>query len=143
MTGNSGTRSTSASARSRARLVTSSPSRGPAVTVSPHYVGDCADHVLDVLISHARVEGQRQNPHELRVGHGDLVAGPAVLLAVVGVQVEGDEVHAHPDPPPHQLLDELVTSDGEARQVQPEYVEVPSVVLSLARLWKLQLVESS
>lgn len=71
-----------------------------------HDIGHGSDDVLHVLVAHLGVDRQGDQPLVFAVGHGEIFGLVAIGLAVVGVNVQRDEVNARADVARLERVDE-------------------------------------
>lgn len=71
-----------------------------------HDIGHGVDDVLHILIAHLGVDGQRDQPQIFAVGDREIFGLVAIGLAVVGVNVQRDEVNARADVARLERVDE-------------------------------------
>src|SRR5918998_147684 len=96
--------------------------------VALHDVGDRFDDISDVLIAHGRVERQRHYALKLPVADGKVGRRVAVPIPVIGVQMYRYEVDARADVALGERLDERISVEREAIEMEPQHVEVPGVL---------------
>ena len=71
---------------------------------------NCVNHILDIAIAHAQIQRQRDEPLILPVRHGEIVGAIAVLIAIIRMQMDGDEMDAGADVARLEFLDERARS---------------------------------
>lgn len=83
------------------------------------------DYVRHVVVAQAGMQRQRHHALILVVGNREIFRLEPVLIAVVGMQVDRDEVHAGADVARPHFLDELRAVECEPVQIQAQHVQMP------------------
>src|SRR5579863_967697 len=86
------------------------------------------DYVVDVVVGHRGIDGQRQAAAENVLGDRKIAIAIAVAALIVMDGVKRNAVDRASDAALAQHLDELVAADGQALGAEPEYIEMPGVL---------------
>src|SRR5712692_2355308 len=86
------------------------------------------DYVVDVVVGHGGVNGQRQATAVNIFGDRKIAIAVPVVALIVVHRVEGDAVDRASDAAFAQHFDELVAAEPQALGVEPEHVEMPGVL---------------
>src|SRR2546423_5447589 len=110
-------------------------------TLSRHYDNsrNRRDDILDVLVGHAGVNGQRDCPLIGMQGGREVIGSQLVRVAIERMQVQRNKVHARTDIRLLESLDKCITCDGEPLQLQAQYIEMPGVFYVCGFRWSLDL----
>lgn len=108
-----------------------------------HNFVNCNDHVTDVRICHPRRQRQRYKPLVFPESHGIIPRSVTILFAIVGVQVDRNEVHRGSDVTRLQFLYEQIATYRKAVEIQAKRVEVPRVFCTILLDWRFSSVHDS
>src|SRR5687767_5392674 len=103
-----------------------------------HHISDRINHVLDIVYGHPGIEGQRNNSIVEVLSPFEIPALISELLAIVRMEMDGNEMDTGSDIPCSHFLNKPTSVDRESLERQSNHVQmprVPSTGMQLRRLY--------
>ncbi len=89
---------------------------------------DRVDDALGVGFGQLGIDRERDDALEDGAGVGEVFRAISEGVAVIGMEMQGNEMHARPDVLLPEQLDEFIAADAQLFQVQLNHIEVPGML---------------